>query len=89
MNLKITKKAIKFCESLNPKQYKQVHSTIFGLLSNPTPHDSQQMRGGSGERRVDIGEYRIVYVVTDEVVDVLVIGNRNDDAVYKEWERLK
>jgi mRNA interferase RelE/StbE len=36
-----------------------------------------------GERRVDIGEFRIVYAIADDVVEVLVIGKRNGDEVYK------
>jgi len=42
-----------------------------------------------GERRVDIGECRIVHSVEADVVSILVIGQRNDDAVYKIWERMK
>jgi mRNA interferase RelE/StbE len=90
MNLTMTKQALKACESLDAKQYRQVVSAILGLLANPEPHDSQQMRGASrGERRVDIGEYRVIYAVDDETVTVLVVGKRNDDEVYRIWERMK
>ncbi|MFJ1259017.1 type II toxin-antitoxin system RelE/ParE family toxin [Cupriavidus sp. CuC1] len=90
MNLKITKQAIKFCNTLDAKQYRQVHSAILGLLSNPQPHDSQPLKGASnGERRLDVGEYRIIYAVGEELVDVMVVGKRNDDDVYKLWERMK
>ena len=34
-------------------------------------------------RRVDVGEYRIVYDLPEDMVRVLLIGKRNDDAVYK------
>jgi mRNA-degrading endonuclease RelE of RelBE toxin-antitoxin system len=37
----------------------------------------------------DAGEYRIVYAVSDDTVEVLVIGKRNDAQVYKQWERMK
>lgn len=90
MNLKMTKQALKACQSLDAKQYRQVVSTILGLLTNPEPHDSQGMRGAlRGERRVDIGEYRVVYAVADDTVEVLIVGKRNDDDVYKQWERMK
>lgn len=86
----MTKQALKACEKLDAKQYRQVVSTILSLLSNPEPHDNQLMRGGArGERRVDIGEYRVVYSVVDDVVEVLVVGKRNDDEVYKLWERMR
>lgn len=91
MKLAITKQALKFCKTLDAKQYRQVLSAIMGLLSNPEPHDSQPLQGATkGERRIDVGEYRIIYaVVGEELVDVMVVGKRNDDDVYKLWERMK
>lgn len=91
MNLKITKQALKFCKKLDAKQYRQVVSAIMELTTNPEPHDSQPLQGASrGERRLDVGEYRIIYAVEgEELVDVMVVGKRNDDDVYKLWERMK
>jgi mRNA interferase RelE/StbE len=91
MKLAITKQALKFCKTLDAKQYRQVLSGIMGLLSNPEPHDSQLLQGApKGERRLDVGEYRIIYaVVGEELVDVMVVGKRNDDDVYKLWDRMK
>jgi mRNA interferase RelE/StbE len=89
MNLTMTKQAHKACQSLDAKQYRQVVSAILGLLNNPTPHDSQPLRGASrGDRRLDAGEYRIIYVIEDETIEVLVVGKRNGDEVYKIWERM-
>jgi mRNA interferase RelE/StbE len=86
----MTKQAIKACENLDAKQYRQVVSKIFGLMADPEPHDSQKMRGASrGERRLDVGECRVVYAVDGETIEVLVVGKRNDGEVYKIWERMK
>ncbi len=90
MHLKITRAVKKACEKFDAKQYRQVVSAILALLDNPEPHDSQQMRGAKrGERRVDVGEYRIIYVVDGEVVEILIVGKRNDDDVYKQFDRMK
>lgn len=90
MKLAITKTADKVLSSLDAKQYRQVGKAIFKLLDNPEPHDSQPLKGAeNGERRVDVGEYRIIYSVSGDVVAVLVIGKRNDDEVYKVWERMQ
>lgn len=63
---------------------------MFNLLSNPMPHDSSPLKGATnGGRRVDVGEYRIIYVLADDTLEVLVIGKRNGDEVYKIWERMK
>jgi mRNA interferase RelE/StbE len=84
--LKITKSAAKTWNSLDAKQYKQIGKTILGLLDNPTPHDSQTLKGAKhGERRVDIGEYRIIYTIVEDVIEVLVVDKRNDGAAYKLW----
>jgi len=88
MKLSLTKQAHKELESLDAKQFRQVLLTVMGLMKNPEPHDSAQLKGAKrGERRVDIGEYRIIYVADRDVVNVLVIGKRNDDEVYDIWKR--
>jgi mRNA interferase RelE/StbE len=49
---------------------------------------ANKARKFSGERRVDVGEYRVIYVNSGDTVDVLAVGKRNDDEVYKSWERI-
>lgn len=57
-------------------------------MTNPLPNDSQPMKGATnGEHRVDVGECRIVYRFDDALVEILIIGKRNDDEIYKEWRR--
>lgn len=88
MNLQITKQALKFLQGLDAKQYRQIGNAMFSLLSNPFPHDSSQLQNAQkGERRVDVGEYRIIYTANDALVEILVIGKRNGDEVYKLWAR--
>jgi len=80
--LELTRDALKFLDGLPPKPFKQVAASMLDLLRNPEPHDSRSLKGYS-YRRVDIGEYRIIYGLPEDVVQVLLIGKRNDDAVYK------
>jgi mRNA interferase RelE/StbE len=88
MNLRMTKQALKACQGLDAKQYRQVVSAILALLTNPELHDSQQLRGATrGERRVHVGEFRVIYAITGETVEILVVGKRNGDEVYKIWQR--
>jgi len=88
LSIKISKQAGKFIGKLPPKQFKQVVSTALSLLKVPEPHDSKQLKGSKdNNRRVDIGEYRIIYREQDEVILILVIGKRNDDSVYKILDR--
>ena len=86
--LKVSRQAGRFIKTLPPKQYKQVVSTMLALLNTPNPHDSKQLKGSKDKnRRVDSGEYRIVYRVEGEKLLVLIIGKRNDDDVYKILEQ--
>lgn len=88
LKIAITNDADKFLSALQAKQYKQVGSAIFRLLRNPEPHDSKQLKGAqSRERRVDVGEFRVIYSVRDDTVNILAIGKRNDNEVYKTWDR--
>lgn len=85
--LSLSPTALKFLETLPPKQYRQVVRTLFALLRIPTPQDSAALKGFP-YWRVDIGEYRIIYRVAGETLRVPLIGKRNDDEVYNALRRL-
>lgn len=88
LSLSITHSALKLLDGLPAKQYKQLAAAVFSLLAQPLPHDSCPLKGAlRGERRLDVGEYRIIYCATATAIDILVIGKRNDNAVYKAWNR--
>jgi len=88
LKLKISKQASKFIQKLPPKQYKQVVGTVLALLRDPEPQDSKYLKGSAqGNRRADIGEYRIIYRTEGDDLLALVIGKRNDDEVYKIFNR--
>jgi len=84
--LSLTNDADKFLDRLDAKQFRQVVRRILALAHEPTPADSIQMKGGR-YRRVDQGEYRIVYFFDDDTVYIVVVGKRNDDDVYTKAER--
>lgn len=86
MQLDIYPDVAKFIGDLEPKRFKQVLSKILALLKEPRPQDSEELKGYSF-LRVDVGEYRIIYTHTEEVVTIVIVGKRNDDEVYKELKR--
>lgn len=86
MKLRLSKVAHDFLETLPPKQFRQVVTKVFRLLTEPYPHDSQQLKGYR-YHRVDIGEYRVVYETIEDQLHVLLIGKRNDDDVYRQLKR--
>jgi|JI91814BRNA_FD_contig_101_281860_length_900_multi_2_in_0_out_0_2 mRNA interferase RelE/StbE len=88
MKLDITNDALKFVQNLQHKQYKQIVNKIFDLLKNARPHDSIQLKGSSFYR-TDIGEYRIIYSFDVNTVTVVLVGKRNDNEVYRQFDRLQ
>lgn len=82
IQLDLSKKSLSFLDKLPPKQFRQVVKTIFSLMVDPEPHDSKELRGHPF-RRVDIGEYRIIYRVEAEILKIFFVGKRNDGEVYR------
>ncbi|MGA2701010.1 MAG: type II toxin-antitoxin system RelE/ParE family toxin [Isosphaeraceae bacterium] len=87
MMLDISKSAKSFLEALPGKQYKQIAERVLGLSVNQDPHDSRHLSGYPGYKRIDQGEYRIVFYVEGNVIRVPCIGKRNDDEVYRQLGR--
>ena len=85
--LNLSKDAASFLRTLPAKQYKQVASRIFELVREPNPHDAKHLTGKSSHKRVDCGEYRVIYSVDGEVIYIPVVGKRNDDDVYRNLDR--
>ena len=84
----MSRQAGRFIKTLRPKQYKQVVGTVLAMLNNPEPNDSRLLKGSRDDnRRVDVGEYRVVSRVEDENLLVLVVGKRNDSDDYRLLDR--
>ncbi|MEG4121717.1 type II toxin-antitoxin system RelE/ParE family toxin [Microcoleus sp. N9_B4] len=79
-----------FLKGLQPKIAAQIAKKVLALNVDPLPNDSKQLIGYPGYYRVDSGEYRIIYSFNPEedLVEILLVGKRNDDEVYKKLERL-
>lgn len=81
--LRITKSARKDIIDLQPKFFKQVMGRILLLAEEPRPQDYKQLKGQPGVYRVDQGEYRILYRILEDSVEIFRVGKRNDDEVYE------
>ena len=69
LKLDLSRDALRFIQTLNPRQYRQVVGTVFRLLQNPEPQDSSALIGYP-YHRVDMGEYRIIDNVAGDVLKV-------------------
>lgn len=81
---------LEFLKGLQPKIAAQIAKKTLSLNIDPLPTDSKQLKGYPNYYRVDSGEYRIVYRYQPEkdLVEVILVGKRNDDEVYKQLQRL-
>ncbi|MBE9100554.1 type II toxin-antitoxin system RelE family toxin [Vacuolonema iberomarrocanum] len=81
---------LKFLKGLQPKIAAQIAKKVLALNVDPLPTDSKALSGYPGYYRVDSGEYRIVYrfYPKEDLVEVVLVGKRNDDEVYKQLRRL-
>ena len=79
-----------FLKGLQLKIAAQIAKKTLSLNVDPLPTDSKQLKGYPDFYRVDSGEYRIVYRFKpkEDLVEVILIGKRNDDEVYKKLDRL-
>lgn len=79
-----------FLNGLQPKIAAQIAKKVLALNVDPLPNDSKQLIGYPGYYRVDSGEYRIIYNFNPEedLVEIILVGKRNDNEVYKKLERL-
>lgn len=75
----------------DPQRYtakvgRQLLLKILALGLNPRPQDCKPIDRGY---RVDSGEHRIYYEIDDarQLVEVLLVGKRGDDEVYKRLKR--
>ncbi|MFV2022036.1 type II toxin-antitoxin system RelE family toxin [Micromonospora sp. LOL_023] len=54
-----------------------VLGAILGLVSDPAPQSSTEMRDGSG-RRLRVGDYRILYRLDSDELTIHAVGHRKD-----------
>jgi len=80
--LSLSRAAVRFLDTLPPKQYRQVTRKIIMLMADPRLADAERLKGYDYSR-VTVGDYRIIFDVRDGVVRVVAIGKRNDDEVYR------
>ena len=81
-----TRQAEKFLRRVPPKHGLQLAAKIRQLAVGPQPPDSKRLKGHP-YWRADSGEYRIIYSFDDTTLYLYAVGKRNDDQVYREFDR--
>jgi mRNA interferase RelE/StbE len=83
-----SKRAFKYVKELQPKQAKQILLGIAALSLDPMPQDCRQLSGYPGFFRLTLGEHRAIFERVDGIIEIKVIGARNDDDVYREFKKI-
>ena len=82
-SIDLSRQAERFLRELPEKQARQIAAELLMLVADP----SEQLRGYAPMRRLRAGEFRIIFAIEGAVVQVRLIGKRNDDEIYKVIER--
>jgi len=82
--LNLSRSAAKSLRRLHGKHARQLAQKLQALVADPRPNDSKKLVGWA-YFRVDVGEYRIVYMFDATVIDVLLVERR--DRVYRILDR--
>ena len=71
--------AAKSLRKVDPSMRHRIQGAIAMLAQDPRPPGARRLRGRPGFR-VRVGDYRIVYTITDEVLLIVVValGHRSD-----------
>jgi mRNA interferase RelE/StbE len=88
LRIELATLVVKPIKRLPAKHALQIKTKLQLLAADPEPPDSLQMKDKAAKfRRADSGEYRIIYRVEENALKVATVGNRNDDKVYRDFER--
>ena len=79
-SISVSKEAARTFRRIHPLHAVRIKVAISALAEDPRPPGSVQLVGGAGERRIRVGDYRVVYdIIEDElVVLVLRLGHRRE-----------
>ena len=76
----VTKRSFdKEFSALQPDLQRRVAGALMKLADDPLPPGHKKLRG-SGDYRIRVGDYRVLYEITDRalIVTVIKVGHRRD-----------
>ena len=61
----------------------KTRAAINSLSENPRPHGCKKLHGSDNEYRIRIGNYRVIYIISDGVLIITVIKIAHRKDVYR------
>ena len=86
LKVRLSRATVRFLRGVPPKHGRQIERKLAELRTDPYPQDARPLRG-SPYRRADVGEYRVIYQVEGDLLDIVLVGKRNDADVYRRLRR--
>lgn len=62
---------------------RRILTAVNALARDPRPPGCIQLKGGSGEMRIRVGDYRVIYDINDGEVAILVLAIGHRREVYR------
>jgi mRNA interferase RelE/StbE len=69
--------------ALPETQARKILSSINRLAEEPRPHGSKKLKGSNNVYRLRIGNYRVIYTITDQILIVTIIKIGHRKSVYR------
>jgi mRNA interferase RelE/StbE len=79
----LKKSAEKELLALPKAQAHKVKEAILRLIENPRPSGCKKLSGNTDDYRIRVGNYRVVYSISDKVLTVWVIKIAHRKNIYK------
>ena len=78
--VRLLRSAEKALRKLPPQARGRIERRLSELEGNPRPPGVRKLSGRDDEWRLRVGDYRVIYRIRDEILEVLVIdvGDRRD-----------
>jgi mRNA interferase RelE/StbE len=78
--IELTREALRALAKLDKPVRRRVQGAIDRLADDPHPAGMIALRGAPGAFRIRVGDYRVIYVLHDDLLLVVVIdiGHRRD-----------
>ena len=83
MEIKYHKRAVKFINSLPPKERQRIKDGIKKLTTTPENCDIKPLEGYTDIYRLRISQYRVIYTKDNVILFIIDVGNRGD--IYKKY----
>ena len=83
MKIILSKSSEAFLNRLPEKHLQQILMRLEDLAKNPPPLDQVALKGNlRNYSRISSGEYRIIFTIADNNLQIVLVGKRNDAEIY-------